>query len=68
MRTIEWPNLADADRVELENRIRIIDWVRDVINAPAEEVGPEQLAKRAIDLFCHIDGENISYRIVKGKI
>ncbi len=67
MRTIEWPNLADADRVELENRIRIIDWVRDVINAPAEEVGPEQLAKRAIDLFCHIDGENISYRIVKGE-
>ncbi|MEY0233755.1 aminopeptidase PepB [Providencia manganoxydans] len=65
-RTIEWPVLADAERKELENRIRTIDWVRDVINAPAEELGPEQLAQRAIDLLCHVGAENISYRIVKG--
>lgn len=58
--------MPEADRQELENRIRTIDWVRDVINAPADELGPEQLAQRAIDLLCHINAEDISYRIIKG--
>ncbi|EMN0828039.1 aminopeptidase PepB [Providencia rettgeri] len=65
-RTIEWPVLPEEDRKELENRIRTVDWVRDVINAPAEELGPEQLAKRAIDLLCTVGAQDISYRIIKG--
>ncbi|WP_369310676.1 aminopeptidase PepB [Providencia rettgeri] len=65
-RTIEWPVLPEEDRKELENRIRTVDWVRDVINAPAEELGPEQLAQRAIDLLCTVGAHDISYRIVKG--
>ncbi|HDN2511641.1 MULTISPECIES: aminopeptidase PepB [Providencia] len=65
-RTIEWPVLPEDDRKELENRIRTVDWVRDVINAPAEELGPEQLAQRAIDLLCTVGAQDISYRIVKG--
>ncbi|MGX4744744.1 aminopeptidase PepB [Providencia rettgeri] len=65
-RTIEWPVLPEADRKELENRIRTIDWVRDAINAPAEELGPEQLAQRAIDLLCTVGAQDISYRIIKG--
>ncbi|MGG4664336.1 aminopeptidase PepB [Providencia vermicola] len=65
-RTIEWPVLPEDDRIELENRIRTVDWVRDVINAPAEELGPEQLAQRAIDLLCTVGAQDISYRIVKG--
>lgn len=35
-----WPDLDDAQRQELDNRLTIIDWVRDTINAPAEELGP----------------------------
>lgn len=65
-RTIEWPALQEADRKELEQRINTIDWVRDIINAPAEELGPEQLAQRSIDLMCKVGAQDISYRIVKG--
>ncbi len=39
--------------------------MRDTINAPAEELGPEQLAQRAVDLLCGVAGEKISYRITK---
>ena len=46
-RKIEWANLDEAGQKELESRLKIIDWVRDTINAPAEELGPEQLAQRA---------------------
>ena len=62
-RQVEWPSLDDAQRSELDNRLTIIDWVRDTINAPAEELGPEQLAQRAVDLLCGVAGEKISYRI-----
>ncbi|EMC3892143.1 aminopeptidase PepB, partial [Enterobacter hormaechei] len=56
-----------AGQKELESRLNIIDWVRDTINAPAEELGPEQLAQRAVDLLCGVAGEKMSYRITKGE-
>lgn len=66
-RKVEWPTLDDVQKSELDNRLTIIDWVRDTINAPAEELGPEQLAQRAVDLLCSVAGEKMSYRITKGE-
>ncbi|MFK3661597.1 aminopeptidase PepB [Scandinavium sp. NPDC088450] len=62
-RNVEWANQDD----ELKNRLAIIDWVRDTINAPAEELGPEQLAARAVDLLCRFGCDNVHYRITKGE-
>lgn len=66
-RQIEWAELNADDQQQLEQRLKIIDWVRDTINIPAEELGPEQLAKRAIDLMCDIACEAVSYKIIKGE-
>lgn len=66
-RKVEWATLDEAQRKELDNRLKIIDWVRDTINAPAEELGPEQLAQRAVDLLCSVACDNVSYRITKGE-
>ncbi|WP_306310561.1 aminopeptidase PepB [Xenorhabdus aichiensis] len=66
LRTIEWPQLPAADKQELDHRIKFVDWVRDTINMPAEELGPEQLTQRAIDLLNGVAGDAISYRIIKG--
>ncbi len=66
-RKIEWANLDAAAQKELTSRLTIIDWVRDTINAPAEELGPEQLAQRAVDLLNKVAGDNVSYRITKGE-
>ncbi|REF27561.1 aminopeptidase B [Xenorhabdus cabanillasii] len=66
LRTIEWPQLSAVEKQELEHRIKFIDWVRDTTNIPAEELGPEQLAQRVIDLFNDVAGTAISYRIIKG--
>ena len=62
-RKIDWASEDD----ELKNRLNIIDWVRDTINAPAEELGPEQLAARAVDLLCKVACDNVHYRITKGE-
>lgn len=66
-RKVVWPDLDDAQRQELDNRLMIIDWVRDTINAPAEELGPSQLAQRAVDLISNVAGDRVTYRITKGE-
>ncbi|AOM39306.1 aminopeptidase PepB [Xenorhabdus hominickii] len=66
LRTIEWPQLPATEKQELDSRIKFIDWVRDTINLPAEDLGPEQLAQRAIDLLSGVAGDAVSYRIIKG--
>ena len=65
-RSVDWAPLGDDQRAELERRLSIIDWVRDIINQPAEELGPEQLARRAVDLIAKYAGDAVSYRITKG--
>lgn len=66
-RKVEWAELDAQDQQELERRLRIIDWVRDTINMSAEELGPEQLVKRSIDLLCSLSCDSVSYRIIKGE-
>ena len=66
-RQVAWPELDAADRQELDNRLKIVDWVRDTINMPAEDLSPEQLATRAVDLLCGVACDHVSYRITKGE-
>ncbi|WP_168189682.1 aminopeptidase PepB [Limnobaculum zhutongyuii] len=66
-RKVEWAALEQQEQQELDRRLQIIDWVRDTINMPAEELGPEELVKRTVDLFCDISCDAVSYRIVKGE-
>ncbi|ALX96310.1 aminopeptidase [Serratia fonticola] len=66
-RSVEWAELPEAESQELQQRLKIVDWVRDTINMPAEELGPEQLATRAVDLMCAVGCDAVSYRITKGE-
>lgn len=66
-RQVQWPQLNDSDKTEFQQRLKIVDWVRDVINLPAEELGPEDLASAAIDLLSETGGDAVTYRITKGE-
>lgn len=66
-RQVDWPALAEQDQAEFSRRLQIIDWVRNTINLPAEELGPEELAHSAIDLISEVGGEAVSYRITRGE-
>ncbi|MCW0972779.1 aminopeptidase PepB [Pantoea sp. JV6] len=65
-RQVEWPALGEHEQAEFDRRLKIIDWVRNVINLPAEDLGPEQLAHNAVDLISEVGGSAVSYRITKG--
>src|SRR5471032_2598046 len=60
-RSVEWAELSEAESQELQQRLKIVDWVRDTINMPAEKLGPEQLATRAVDLMCAVGCDAVSY-------
>lgn len=66
-RKVEWPQLDEAERKELDNRLTIIDWARDTINAPAAVLGPEQLAQRTVDLLRGVAPHCVHFRITKGE-
>ena len=66
-RQVDWPTLGEHEQAEFARRLKIIDWVRDTINLPAEELGPEDLAHSAVDLISEVGGDAVSYRITKGE-
>jgi PepB aminopeptidase len=65
--SVQWAPLAEAEQAELEARIKVSDWVRDIINKPAEEVAPRQLATMAGEFIKSLAPEKVTYRIVKDK-
>ncbi|PJC86170.1 aminopeptidase PepB [Vibrio sp. HA2012] len=65
--SVEWADLAEAEQAELKARIKVSDWVRDIINKPAEEVAPRQLATMAGEFIKSLAPEQVNYRIVKDK-
>ncbi|ADU70235.1 aminopeptidase PepB [Pantoea sp. At-9b] len=66
-RQVDWPTLSEQDQREFDRRLKIVDWVRNTINLPAEDLSPEQLAHGAIDLISEVGGDAVSYRITKGE-
>ncbi|MGD8116193.1 aminopeptidase PepB [Vibrio sp. TRT 29B02] len=65
---LAWQELAQADKVELEARIKATDFTRDIINKTAEEVAPRQLATMAAEFIKSVAPEGtVTARIVKDK-
>lgn len=65
---VTWSALEPAEQTELEARVKVTDWVRDIINKSAEEVAPRQLATMAGEFIKSIAPEgSVSYKIVKDK-
>ena len=65
--SIIWSPLGKLQQTELNNRLKTIDWVRSVINMPASELSPEQLASSSLKLLTDIGGNKVSYQFIKGQ-
>ncbi len=65
---LEWPELIADDQAELMARIKATDFTRDIVNKPAEEVAPRQLATMAAEFIKSVAPEGtVKARIVKDK-
>ncbi|WP_318437371.1 aminopeptidase PepB [Photobacterium leiognathi] len=63
--TVTWPALSDSDEAELAARLKATEWVREIINQPADVVRPSQLAARAGEFIKSIAPEHVTYKIIK---
>ncbi|WP_318451927.1 aminopeptidase PepB [Photobacterium leiognathi] len=64
--TVTWPVLSDSDEAELAARLKATEWVREIINQPADVVRPSQLAARAGEFIKSLAPEHVTYKIIKG--
>ena len=55
-----WP--ANADRTEVERIAQAVHLARDLINTPAEDMGPEELADAALSVSQHARSEDAGHR------
>ncbi|MGC9458338.1 aminopeptidase PepB, partial [Vibrio genomosp. F10 str. 9ZD137] len=68
LNSIEWSPLEADNQAELEARIITTDWTRDIINKPAEEVAPRQLATMAAEFIKSVAPKGtVTVKIVKDK-
>jgi PepB aminopeptidase len=65
--TIEWPHLSPEQQQQRQQRQLTIDWVRDLINRPADTLGPQQLAQEAIALLQKVSSASIQYQLLSGE-
>lgn len=66
--TLEWTALSEEDEAELKARISATEFVRDIINKPAEEVAPRQLATMAAEFIKSVAPEGtVTAKVVKDK-
>ncbi|WP_318496304.1 aminopeptidase PepB [Photobacterium leiognathi] len=63
---VTWPALSDSDEAELTARLKATEWVREIINQPADVVRPSQLAARAGEFIKSLAPEHVTYKIIKG--
>ncbi len=65
---LEWVALEEKAQAELDARIKATEFTRDIINKPAEEVAPRQLATMAAEFIRSVAPEGtVTARIVKDK-
>lgn len=63
---VSWEGLSEADEAELQARLMATNWVREIINQPAEIIRPSQLATRAGEFIKSLAPEYVNYKIIKG--
>ncbi|AFP85569.1 leucyl aminopeptidase [secondary endosymbiont of Heteropsylla cubana] len=58
------PKLSEIDNKTFNAQMKIIDWVRNTINLPANELGPKELVECALSMLSGIADYAINYNIM----
>lgn len=60
-------NIKEEEKKDFFNCKKVIDWVCNIINLPANKISPLELALQSINFLKDISKEKIKYSIVQGK-
>lgn len=67
MASLTFADLADHELDQLNNRIKVYQWSKNLINKTPEELSPNNLATEAGEFITQFAPENVSYTITSGE-
>jgi PepB aminopeptidase len=62
----QWAACSADELVELENRYKVISWVRSQVNATPEDLTPMVLATNAAEFIQTLKPEAVNYELISG--
>ncbi len=63
---IEYAAMSKTDRDFLESRIKVFNWVKQLINATPEDLAPMDLVQQAADFITALAPDTTEYQIISG--
>ena len=67
MPALDFAELADKDKIKLDDRIKVFNWTKSMINRSPEDLSPMRLATEAGEFVSLFDTENVKYSIISGE-
>ncbi len=64
---IEFASLSNSDRQLLDNRIKTIQWTRNLINKTPEDLPPVQLAEETATFIQQLEPASVNFNIISGE-
>lgn len=61
---ISFSELPEADRKVLDNRVKVLSWVRSIINQTPEDLSPINLATQAAEFLSELAPDNVGYQLI----
>ncbi|TQV74803.1 aminopeptidase PepB [Aliikangiella marina] len=61
---ITFAELGESEKQILDNRIKVLSWVRSIINQTPEDLSPINLATQAAEFLSELAPESISYQLI----
>ena len=65
--SVSWSQLNTNDEQALKHRLAVIDWVRDTINMPAEELSPFDLAINSASFIQSFAPNAVTFTLISGE-
>ncbi len=66
LNNVQWAPCSDADKKELDARLKAMVWTREAVNATPEDMAPMVLATSAAKFIESLAPANVSYELIAG--
>jgi PepB aminopeptidase len=64
---LQFAALSADETLELQNRVKVFTWVRQIINQTPEELSPMNLASQTADFISQLAPTSVTYKMISGQ-
>ncbi|PCI38873.1 MAG: aminopeptidase PepB [Thiotrichales bacterium] len=64
---LQFAELPEDQQNQFNDLTQVVDWVRNIVNTPAEQLGPRQLAQNVVEFFMQVSPQHVTSSICSGE-